>query len=829
MPTNSIDKDLLAKFVPMSALDESHLRELSNHGVFVDLEVDDVLNHELHMVESTFYLVEGELCMTGGDLPDTVIKATDPSARFALASSQGVGRRARANSAVRLLRMERAKISTLLIWAQASGDQSAAQSSQTFRDEITAQLLQSRLFARIPPGNIERIGQLIEPQDAKAGDTIIRQGESGDHYFIIEEGRCEVLRELAEASSPTRLAELGPGESFGEEALLTDSERNATVRMLTDGVLLKLTRDYFVELISAPLSNEISHERAAELISAGAQWIDVRLKEEFEQDGLEDSISVPLSELRDRRSEFPKDGTYIAVCNSGRRAQAGAFLLTQYGLNACSLRDGIALRRPQEGGIRAIEENLGMLQAELLRANAELDEAVKAKALAEAEHDVEAHGLNLSPAQTHVANRLRTLINQTKESGEALDAAIQRKRELESAIIEIQARETSSQRDVQEQLDQLRAQAQASLESEKQRLTDYYKDASAKLETVEKTRRDAEARFNEERERIEREHQQARSKMDSEAERIRLALEKAQEEATAKAESIRDEHQKLEKELRQRTENDLRHEREHLEEEFSRSITAHELARKNMEQADAERIAAEKEADQLRLRTEEELRQRREREQREREAQLNELSAKSQAAQAKLDEAQRARDEALAQQQSFSARLTKAQNEKDQQREKELRDEFEQASEILANANDELGQAQLQHTRAAQAEQVAEQTQAAAVDIEEELRLQIYEEMHAWMDEEHSRSADEADKAAQYARELERVQAEKEKKRVADLQANQSMLSDIEEMLAGNAPEDSLNIAMRTHTIAEEKARLVGSAKLKLAEQAARARASKKP
>lgn len=138
------------------------------------------------------------------------------------------------------------------------------------RDDITALLLQSRLFARIPPSNIERIGQLIEPLEVSASDVVVRQGDISDYYYIIEAGRCEVLRELDD-SEPQSLAQLSNGQSFGEEALITNSQRNATIRMLTDGVLLRLTRDYFIELISAPLLHEVSHERAEYLLATGAR------------------------------------------------------------------------------------------------------------------------------------------------------------------------------------------------------------------------------------------------------------------------------------------------------------------------------------------------------------------------------------------------------------------------------------------------------------------------------------------------------------------------------------------------------------------------------
>jgi hypothetical protein len=186
------------------------------------------------------------------------------------------------------------------------------------------------------------------------------------------------------------------------------------------------------------------------------------------------------------------------------------------------------------------------------------------------------------------------------------------------------------------------------------------------------------------------------------------------------------------------------------------------------------------------------------------------------------------RDEALAQHERFSATLIGISPVQDPQREQALPDEVESASIKLAHADTELNQAQLQHTLIAEAEQVPKQTQAAAVGREDQLPLQIYEEMEDWIEEETNRSDEDLAQAAQCALELERINAAKESKREAELHADENIFSDIESMLRGEGADDPLNLALRTHTIAEEKARLLKTAKTRVAEDAARARAALK-
>jgi CRP-like cAMP-binding protein len=81
-------------------------------------------------------------------------------------------------------------------------------------------------------------------QQMKAGDEIVRQGEPGDRFYVIDSGSVEVVVDGRPGAS------LGPGDYFGEIALLRDVPRTATVRAREDGLLLTLTHDAFVPAVS---------------------------------------------------------------------------------------------------------------------------------------------------------------------------------------------------------------------------------------------------------------------------------------------------------------------------------------------------------------------------------------------------------------------------------------------------------------------------------------------------------------------------------------------------------------------------------------------------
>jgi hypothetical protein len=207
---------------------------------------------------------------------------------------------------------------------------------------------------------------------------------------------------------------------------------------------------------------------------------------------------------------------------------------------------------------------------------------------------------------------------------------------------------------------------------------------------------------------------------------------------------------------------------------------------------------------------------------------VRKLREESATARARLEDATRAHELARQRQKDYSATLVDAARAGDAEREAQVRGELASAEQTLARTDDALTQAREAHASAAQAETIAAQTTAAARSRADELRLQLYEEMEGWISEEEDRSREELQNAERYARELARIQAEKEARRTAEAQATAGMLSDIEGMLSGTLGNDPLDSIMRTHMIAEEKARLVQRARRIVAEQTERARAAVK-
>src|ERR1044072_3055754 len=212
-------------------------------------------------------------------------------------------------------------------------------------------LLQTKAFHKIPPANIQAIFMRMQRVDYKPKEVVIKQGDEGDYFYVIVKGRCVVTRETPLNKEGIKLAELGIGDTFGEEALIAEAKRNATVTMLTDGALMRLNKQDFRELMNEPLLQWVSFEDAREIVAKGGKWLDVRLPSEHQNLCIEESLNIPLYFIRLKLSALDKSIPYVVYCDTGRRSSAAAYIMVERGFDAYVLKGGltsgnVSLRRP---------------------------------------------------------------------------------------------------------------------------------------------------------------------------------------------------------------------------------------------------------------------------------------------------------------------------------------------------------------------------------------------------------------------------------------------------------------------------------------------------
>jgi CRP-like cAMP-binding protein len=118
------------------------------------------------------------------------------------------------------------------------------------------------LFAPLSLATVENLAARLIPVAVESGQQVIRQGDHGDRFYVVAEGHVTVEcdGELARVE--------GPGEFFGEIALLRDTPRTATVYATAPGLLYALERDTFVSSVtnnprSVLAADDVIEERLA--------------------------------------------------------------------------------------------------------------------------------------------------------------------------------------------------------------------------------------------------------------------------------------------------------------------------------------------------------------------------------------------------------------------------------------------------------------------------------------------------------------------------------------------------------------------------------------
>lgn len=338
----------LNQLIPISQLTADNILDLMNNTYMETLPRGEVLFNKGDTDGRTFYLIAGELELDDGNGTIREIQEGTQPAHYPLDNNQPKKVTAKAKTPLKFFSIDNDYLDILLTWNQTailavSAFTTSGDSEHLIADDNDwmSNILRSKIFHRIPPGNIQTmIGKMI-PLDYKEGDTIIEEGDEGDYYYYINKGRCSVSRVMDEGGEPTVLAQLAAGSSFGEEALISGAKRNATIKMLSDGELICLAKDDFDQLLKAPVVKAVNYSEAEQMIHDGAMWLDVRLESEYENDGLPQSINIPLAQLRNEMASLAHDKKYIIYCGTGRRSASAAFLLSETDVDAYVLEGGL--------------------------------------------------------------------------------------------------------------------------------------------------------------------------------------------------------------------------------------------------------------------------------------------------------------------------------------------------------------------------------------------------------------------------------------------------------------------------------------------------------
>jgi CRP-like cAMP-binding protein/rhodanese-related sulfurtransferase len=340
--TKQVDSAQLKAFSPIDSLKKDNLAALAKKTKVRDAQPGETLFREGEAEKRTFYVLSGTIELREGTQRSGRITGGTEDARNPLSPKLPRRHSAIATSAVEYIVIDSDLLDVMLTWDQTGSYEVAELRGESGgSDDWMTTLLQTKAFHKIPPANIQAIFMRLQQVNHKAGDVVIKQGDEGDYFYVITRGKCVVTRETPLNKEGIRLAELQVGDTFGEEALISEAKRNATVAMETDGSLMRLGKDDFRKLLNEPMLDWVDAAGAEKVIREGGQWLDVRLPSEFEAYHNEGAINVPLYFIRLKLKTLDSSVKYVVCCDTGRRSSAGAFILNERGFQTYVLKGGL--------------------------------------------------------------------------------------------------------------------------------------------------------------------------------------------------------------------------------------------------------------------------------------------------------------------------------------------------------------------------------------------------------------------------------------------------------------------------------------------------------
>ena len=338
----SIDASQLKHLYPLDSLRPEHLEVIAGEAESAEFGQGHVLFRAGDADEITYYLLSG---MVSGDYPDGKrkdINAESLQGRYPIGDLMP----RRFTATILSLTATVVSIDRRFLERLITFDQLTRSSNFKLLDKNPDgnrwifRLLQNNAMRRVPAGNLERLFSRFEEISVKENQTIIREGDDGDYFYVIKDGAASVLQSAD--GDPAVVAYLVRGDSFGEDALLSNSVRNASITMMKAGKLMRLGKSDFSELLKQPTVEWLTPGKASILVRQGAGVIDVRLPEEFEERAIKGSMNMPLYRLREYAPDLDKEKSYVCYCNTGERSAAAAFILTKLGFEAFALAGGLS-------------------------------------------------------------------------------------------------------------------------------------------------------------------------------------------------------------------------------------------------------------------------------------------------------------------------------------------------------------------------------------------------------------------------------------------------------------------------------------------------------
>ena len=339
----AITSDSLKQFYPMTSFNDKELKYINARARLNQMHKRELLFREGDNDNDVVYLIQGQIKLTAATGEEFILDAESSQSQYPIANLKP----RRFSATVHSENASIARIPADVIQKFISKDNSNATiekneirhhaESKIFDSDWMMAMVKTPLLRQLPSKLIEKLFMAMEEIKVKAGDTIVSQGEDGDYFYMIKKGTCLVSRH--NGSKEIALAELNPTESFSEEALLTDTKRNATIRMMTNGRLMRINKLNFVRFLCNHIINWLDPDQVNGILNQGAIKVDLTENAWLNAE-IEDAIKIPPYMLRNQMKKLSRQNIYLLLCDDDNSNALASFLMSMRGIKSYVLRGG---------------------------------------------------------------------------------------------------------------------------------------------------------------------------------------------------------------------------------------------------------------------------------------------------------------------------------------------------------------------------------------------------------------------------------------------------------------------------------------------------------
>ncbi len=327
----------LKLFSPFNKLSEHVLNKIAEKAEMRQLRHGDYLFKEGDTEAMTYYLVSGEVEMTPAGGSGIAISSISPQSIKALSNDKPRRSTVKAVGKVIVIVMNDEVLNTVS-GSIHSDSYKVDDISITQEDDWMTRFVQYLDALKLPVQNIQYVMSHLQEVPVRKGTVVVRQGDIGDHYYIVKKGVCKVVWQAQPGAKPVELVTLKEGAGFGEEALINDGKRNASIVMVVDGVLMRLAKSAFINQVVDPLLNYVVYRDIEKHLGRDALLVDVREPGEASHTNLKHTINIPFKVLRKIAPTLDPAKHYIVYLDR-ENLKVTAFLMTQFGLKVSVLKD----------------------------------------------------------------------------------------------------------------------------------------------------------------------------------------------------------------------------------------------------------------------------------------------------------------------------------------------------------------------------------------------------------------------------------------------------------------------------------------------------------